>query len=207
MAVDLLLCNPYFIERDPVTRKAMDIYPLLGHGYLASYLDAHGYSTEIYDATFESGMGSYVDALDAAKPRVVGVYGHLLSRDSAFAFARAAPVRVHRAKKVWTVIPEGFCQTSNTDDETTSTFFDHEHAVAPLLPPSELVLQRLKANVLAYVGHSAEGVPTFNVLCAGRTEYEFIIHPQTCLALHCHRHADSACSPESQSPRRFQQFV
>ena len=52
MTTDLILCNPYFIKDDPVTRKAMDIYPLLGHGYLASYLDAHGFSVEIFDATF-----------------------------------------------------------------------------------------------------------------------------------------------------------
>jgi len=45
---DLLLCNPYFIKDDPVTRGAMDIYPLLGHGYLASYLGAHGFSVSLY---------------------------------------------------------------------------------------------------------------------------------------------------------------
>ena len=46
MPTDLLLCNPYFIKDDPVTRDAMDIYPLLGHGYLASYLNRSGYSVE-----------------------------------------------------------------------------------------------------------------------------------------------------------------
>ena len=87
---DLLLCNPYFIKDDPVTRRAMDIYPLLGHGYLASYLNALGYSVEIFDATFEQGYDAYFDALAATEPRAVGVYGHLLSRDNAFAFAQAA---------------------------------------------------------------------------------------------------------------------
>ena len=68
----------------------MDIYPLLGHGYLASYLNGHGRSVEIFDATFERGSGSYHDALEFAKPAIVGVYGHLLSRQNAFAFAREA---------------------------------------------------------------------------------------------------------------------
>ena len=90
---DLLLCNPYFIKDDPVTRGAMDIYPLLGHSYLASYLDSHGYSVEVFDATFEKGPDAYFDALASIAPGVVGVYGHLLSRDNAFAFARAAKER------------------------------------------------------------------------------------------------------------------
>ena len=93
MPTDLLLCNPYFIKDDPVTRDAMDIYPLLGHGYLASYLNRSGYSVEIFDATFEHGFEAYFDALAATRPTVVGVYGHLLSRDNAYAFARAAKER------------------------------------------------------------------------------------------------------------------
>ena len=93
MPTDLLLCNPYFIKDDPVTRDAMDIYPLLGHGYLASYLNRSGYSVEIFDATFEDGFDAYFDALAATRPTVVGVYGHLLSRDNAYAFARAAKER------------------------------------------------------------------------------------------------------------------
>ena len=68
----------------------MDVYPLVGHGYLASYLNTHGHSVEIFDATFERGIDSYTDALAATDPRAVGVYGHLVSRDNAFAFARAA---------------------------------------------------------------------------------------------------------------------
>ncbi len=90
---DLLLCNPYFIKDDPVTRAAMDIYPLLGHGYLASYLNAHGFSVEIFDGTFEKGIDAYYDAIAATHPKAVGMYGHLLSRDNAFAFARAAKER------------------------------------------------------------------------------------------------------------------
>jgi anaerobic magnesium-protoporphyrin IX monomethyl ester cyclase len=86
----LLLANPYFIKDDPVTRKAMDIYPLLGHGYLASYLEELGHHVDIFDATFERNADSYVDALEATKPEVAGVYGHVLSRNNAFDFARAA---------------------------------------------------------------------------------------------------------------------
>ena len=93
MTVDLLLCNPYFIKDDPVTRKAMDIYPLLGHGYLASYLERQGFSVDVMDSTFGNTFDGYLGALDASKPQIVGVYGHLISRDNAFAFARAAHER------------------------------------------------------------------------------------------------------------------
>lgn len=86
----LLLCNPYFIRDDPVTRRAMDIYPLLGHGYLASHLEGRGYSTAILDTTFDRDMSSYESALAALRPAIVGVYGHVLSRDNAFRFAQRA---------------------------------------------------------------------------------------------------------------------
>lgn len=93
MGIDLLLCNPYMIKDDPVTRRAMDIYPLLGHGYLASYLESYGASVEIFDATFEGNLRSYLRALDATRPKAVGIYGHMISRDNAFACARAAKER------------------------------------------------------------------------------------------------------------------
>jgi radical SAM superfamily enzyme YgiQ (UPF0313 family) len=93
VGTDVLLCNPYFIKDDPVTRRAMDIYPLLGHGYLASYLDARGFGVEVFDATFEKDMRSYVAALDATRPRIVGIYGHVISRRRAFEFARVARER------------------------------------------------------------------------------------------------------------------
>ncbi|MBI4306630.1 MAG: B12-binding domain-containing radical SAM protein [Chloroflexi bacterium] len=93
MATDLLLCNPYFIRDDPVTRQAMDIYPLLGHGYLASYLEARGFGIEIFDGTFEKDLNGYLDALDTVRPRMAGVYGHVISRRNAFEFARAARER------------------------------------------------------------------------------------------------------------------
>ena len=93
MRADLLLCNPYFIKDDPVTRRTMDIYPLIGHGYLASYLGAQGYAVDIFDGTFTNGVADYLDKLRISRPAVVGVYGHVLSRHNAFAFAHAARER------------------------------------------------------------------------------------------------------------------
>ncbi len=93
MRADLLLCNPYFIKDDPVTRRTMDIYPLIGHGYLASYLGAQGYAVDIFDGTFTNGIGDFIEKLSASQPAVVGVYGHVLSRHNAFAFAHAARER------------------------------------------------------------------------------------------------------------------
>ena len=90
MPTDLLLVNPYFIREDPVTRDAMDIYPLLGHGYLASYLEREGHGVELVDTTFDETPSKYLSALDSLKPAVVGIYGHLVSRPNAFDFAKAA---------------------------------------------------------------------------------------------------------------------
>ncbi len=93
MPTDLLLVNPYFIRDDPLTRRAMDIYPLLGHGYLAAQLERNGHRVELLDTTFEERRDSYLDALDSIRPGVVGIYGHVISRDHAFAFAKAAKDR------------------------------------------------------------------------------------------------------------------
>jgi anaerobic magnesium-protoporphyrin IX monomethyl ester cyclase len=93
MPADLLLVNPYFIREDPITNQAMDIYPLLGHGYLASYLQARGRRVELLDTTFENDWSSYLNALDSTKPAMVGIYGHLVSRSNAFRFAKAAKER------------------------------------------------------------------------------------------------------------------
>jgi radical SAM superfamily enzyme YgiQ (UPF0313 family) len=71
----------------------MDIYPLLGHGYLASYLERDGYGVELVDTTFEDGPASYLDALDVVRPKLVGIYGHLVSRANAFNFAKMAKAR------------------------------------------------------------------------------------------------------------------
>lgn len=95
MSVDLLLVNPYFIREDPVSRDAMDIYPLLGHGYLASYLEEHGHRVELVDTTFASDWAPYIQALATLKPSAVGIYGHLVSRLNAFKFAEAAKAHGH----------------------------------------------------------------------------------------------------------------
>ncbi|MBX6351157.1 MAG: B12-binding domain-containing radical SAM protein [Clostridia bacterium] len=68
----------------------MDIYPLLGHGYLASYLEAHGYEVGIYDCTFDASLAPCERELLAVRPAALGVYGHILSRRHAFRLARAA---------------------------------------------------------------------------------------------------------------------
>lgn len=90
MAVDLLLCNTYRLRDDPVSAQAMDIYPLLGHGYLASYLEAHGFRVAEVDLTFAPDDRPFLDALDSLKPRAVGFYGHILTRHRVFELARLA---------------------------------------------------------------------------------------------------------------------
>ena len=69
MTTDLLLCNPYFLKDDPATRDAMDIYPLLGHGYLASYLNSHGRSVEIFEPPLSRALARIMTHWNPPGPR------------------------------------------------------------------------------------------------------------------------------------------
>ncbi len=91
--IDLLLCNPYSLGSDRTQLKNMEIYPLLGQGYLASYLGASGCSVEIFDNTFAPDQNSYREMLANRRPRAIGIYGHMVSRSAAYRFARIASRR------------------------------------------------------------------------------------------------------------------
>lgn len=89
MMKDLMLCNTVNLNNQP--SKTMEAFPLLGHGYLASYLESRGFSVSIFDAAFVHNiLGSFREALKAEHPRLVGIYGHISSRRIAIAFAREA---------------------------------------------------------------------------------------------------------------------
>ena len=89
MQKDILLCNPATLRAS--VPRPIEAYPLLGHGYVASYLENKGFSVGIFDAAFDRRrMALFREVLKTETPRVVGIYGHISSRLSAFAFAREA---------------------------------------------------------------------------------------------------------------------
>jgi radical SAM superfamily enzyme YgiQ (UPF0313 family) len=94
--MDLLLTHGYFLAEDPKEREIMKPYAPLGLLYLSSHLRARGFDVEIYDSTF----GSFEELrrlIEAERPRVVGVYGNLMTRANVLrivAAARASGCRV-----------------------------------------------------------------------------------------------------------------
>ncbi len=67
----------------------MKPYAPLGLLYLSSHLRARGFNVEIYDSTFGS-RDELFRAIETERPRVVGVYGNLLTRSNVLAIAGAA---------------------------------------------------------------------------------------------------------------------
>ena len=83
---DLLLVNPLFLKDDPVERRLMTPYFPLGLLYLAAVAREAGYRVAIFDAMFQTGDDSFVEALERERPRVVGL--------SVLATVRAAALRL-----------------------------------------------------------------------------------------------------------------
>jgi anaerobic magnesium-protoporphyrin IX monomethyl ester cyclase len=87
--MDLLLTHGYFLADDPKEREIMKPYAPLGLLYLSSHLRARGFDVEIYDSTFGSREELFA-RIDRERPRVVGIYGNLMTRANVLAIARAA---------------------------------------------------------------------------------------------------------------------
>jgi anaerobic magnesium-protoporphyrin IX monomethyl ester cyclase len=91
--VDILLVNPLYLSKDPVEQRLMTPYFPLGLLYLAATLREAGYQVAIYDGTFQSDFGSFENALDEKKPRIVG-FGVLSTvRSNAMEMASLAHAR------------------------------------------------------------------------------------------------------------------
>jgi len=76
---DVLLSHGYCLEADPHEREVMMPYPPLGLLYVASHLKARGFGVEIHDLTFST-LEGFQRTLDLCRPRVLGLYGTLLTR-------------------------------------------------------------------------------------------------------------------------------
>jgi radical SAM superfamily enzyme YgiQ (UPF0313 family) len=79
--VDLLLTHGYFLGEDAQERKVMKPYPPLGLLYVASHLEARGFSVRVYDTTFAR-FTDLQALLARERPGVVGVYANLMTRSN-----------------------------------------------------------------------------------------------------------------------------
>jgi radical SAM superfamily enzyme YgiQ (UPF0313 family) len=77
----LLLTHAYFLSEDAKEQQIMKPYAPLGILYLSSYLRAKGFDVEVYDSTFGS-REEIFGILDSGPPRILGIYGNLMTRSN-----------------------------------------------------------------------------------------------------------------------------
>lgn len=79
--LDLLLTHAYFLAGDPHEAQIMRPFPPLGLQYLVAYLRQNDFpATDWWDATFQPGPAAFAGVLADADPRVLGFYGHTITR-------------------------------------------------------------------------------------------------------------------------------
>lgn len=88
--MDVLLTHAYFLADDPHEAELMRPFPPLGLQYLVAYLRRAGVAAEWWDSTWRSGPAAFAAALDDAKPRIVGFYGHTITRPVTAGMVREA---------------------------------------------------------------------------------------------------------------------
>jgi radical SAM superfamily enzyme YgiQ (UPF0313 family) len=79
--LDCLFTHAWFLARDPHEQELMRPFPPLGIQYLVAYLRREGFgAVDWWDASFQPGPDAFDGALADADPRVVGFYGHTITR-------------------------------------------------------------------------------------------------------------------------------
>jgi radical SAM superfamily enzyme YgiQ (UPF0313 family) len=78
--VKVLLTHAWFLVNDPHEAELMRPFPPLGLQYLVAALRQAGVDADWWDATWEPGPHAFAGALDAARPDLVGFYGHTVTR-------------------------------------------------------------------------------------------------------------------------------
>ena len=76
---DLLLTHAYFLAGDPHEKTLMRPFPPLGIQYLVASLK-EDFDVDWWDATWHPGPEAFDDVLAQVDPRVVGFYGHTITR-------------------------------------------------------------------------------------------------------------------------------
>lgn len=83
MSLDLLLFHAYRLADDPREQELMRPFPPLGLQYLVAWLRRAGRAVDWWDATFASSLDDFHHRVAETDPRVVGLYGHTLTRHRA----------------------------------------------------------------------------------------------------------------------------
>ncbi len=83
MPSDLLLFHAYRLADDPRERELMRPFPPLGLQYLVAWLRRAGRTVDWWDATFAASLADFHGRVAVLDPRVVGLYGHTLTRHHA----------------------------------------------------------------------------------------------------------------------------
>lgn len=84
MAIDLLLCNSYYLVYETMGGARGQPYPSLGILYLAAYLKQKGpWDIAIFDATFSKGLEEFSTILERDRPAVVGIQSVITTRVAA----------------------------------------------------------------------------------------------------------------------------
>ncbi len=83
---DILLVNPLFLNQDPVEQRLVTPYFPLGLMYLGAVAREAGYSVAVFDGMFETSDDAFRAALEAHRPKLVGI--------AALATVRAAALRL-----------------------------------------------------------------------------------------------------------------
>lgn len=79
--LDLLLTHAYFLAQDPHEQELMRPFPPLGIQYLVAWIRrAEVASVDWWDTTFAPGPEVFPEVLARHDPRVVGFYGHTVTR-------------------------------------------------------------------------------------------------------------------------------
>jgi radical SAM superfamily enzyme YgiQ (UPF0313 family) len=86
---DILLGHAYFLKYDIIERRVMKPYPPLGILYLSAFLKREGFSVEVFDSTFRD-FGDFEAVVKRIKPRIVGLYANIITRDNVLRLARIA---------------------------------------------------------------------------------------------------------------------
>jgi radical SAM superfamily enzyme YgiQ (UPF0313 family) len=86
---DILLGHAYFLKYDIIERRVMKPYPPLGILYLSAYLKRAGFGVEVFDSTFRD-FEDFEAAVRSIRPRIVGLYANIITRDNVFRLARIA---------------------------------------------------------------------------------------------------------------------
>ena len=86
---DILLTHAYFLKNDFIEKRVMKPYPPLGILCLSAYLKRAGFSVDVFDATFRDPR-DFEEAVRKTRPKIVGIYANIITRDNVFLMARIA---------------------------------------------------------------------------------------------------------------------